>query len=614
MIGRLPSHVADPDPSVYLGDNYVTLDFETTTEDYGSPLTEGNRIVLAVWRTPDGTYHRRRVGEFHLSDLVEDCRKADFIVAHNAKFELGWLRRCGLDLYDTVVYDTMFADYVLGGNKYSIQHLSLSKCLARHGLAPKLDLIGLMIRGGVPTEDIPRQWLEDYCVRDVEACHELFLLTREKLETQGKLPVMYQRCLVTPCLTDIEFNGAQLDIPATLLLVQQKTQEYHDAERELESFCGGINAGSAKQLRAFVYETLGFAIPKDYLGREILTPTGEPSTATPVMDKLKAKTARQRQFLELRRTYARLRSDVTKYLSKFHDCCDQDGGLLIGQFNQTTTKTHRLSSTGRKHRIQFQNINRDFKPYFTARHDDWLVGEMDGAQLEFRVAAHLGRDERALADIKNGVDVHSYTAEVLTNAGQPTSRQGAKAHTFKPLYGGGSGTDAERAYYQAFRDKYSAIHETQQHWIRTVLREKSLRTEWGLEYFWPDTKTTKSGYVTNTTSICNYPVQAFATAEIIPLALVCAWHRIGSAGLDMFLVNTVHDSIIAEMPPNEVDAWHELAKQCLIEDVYTLLPKLYGISLTVPLGAGVTVGTHWGSDEAKAGEVVYEAPAALYET
>ena len=609
MIGALPSHVAQPNPDLYFSDNYVVLDFETTTEDYGSPLTEGNRILLAVWRTPDGRYHRRHAGEFDLGDLVEDCRKADFIVAHNTKFELGWLRRCGLDLHDVVVYDTMFADYVLGGNKYVIQHLSLNKCLKRHGLSSKLDLISKMIKVGIPTEDIPRRWLENYCVRDVEACHELFEVTREALREQGKLAIMYQRCLVTPCLADIEFNGMQLDIPATLQLVKEKTEEYDDATRALESFCGGVNPGSPVQMREFIFGELGFSVPTDYAGRPLLTPGGDPSTSSVALARLKPRTARQREFLSLRNVYARLRSDVTKYLQKFADCCREAGGLLIASYNQTNTQTHRFSCNGRNYNIQFQNINRDFKRYFTARYDGWFIGEADGAQLEFRVAAHLGRDAVALSDIRNGVDVHARTSEILTKAGQHTDRQGAKSHTFKPLYGGNSGTDAERTYYSAFRERYVGIANAQQEWIRTVLRDKSLRTEWGLEYFWPDTRTTKSGYVINTTSICNYPVQAFATAEIIPISLVCMWHRIHSAGLRMFLVNTIHDSIIAEMPEEEQQAFDALAQQCLIDDVYDLVPKLYGVYLTVPLGAGVKVSTHWGVGK----EVKHEASPDMYE-
>ena len=116
----------------------------------------------------------------------------------------------------------------------------------------------------------------------------------------------------------------------------------------------------------------------------------------------------------------------------------------------------------------------------------------------------------------------------------------------------------------------------------------------------------KSGYITNTNSIYNYPVQAFATAEIIPCALVCAWHRMEN--MQSFLVNTVHDSLIAELHPDEVSAWHKLSQQCLIEDTYSMISNLYGVKLTVPLGAGVKVGTHWGVGE----EVKYEAPEELW--
>jgi DNA polymerase I-like protein with 3'-5' exonuclease and polymerase domains len=132
-----------------------------------------------------------------------------------------------------------------------------------------------------------------------------------------------------------------------------------------------------------------------------------------------------------------------------------------------------------------------------------------------------------------------------------------------------------------------------------------------MKYYWPDTRMTKSGWILNTTSIYNYPVQAFATAEIIPIALVCAWHRMTS--MQSILVNTVHDSLIAEVHPEEVTLWHDIAKQCLIGDCYDLIYKLYGIRLTVPLGTGVMVGTHWAGKDAKDSEVIYEAEEHHYQ-
>lgn len=624
MLAELPAHVSAPDPSIYWSDNYVVLDFETTTELKGSALAEGNRIILACWDSPAykgeqpgrkengravssaGSTMRHHFGsEYDLGDLTSAIQAADFVVAHNAKFELGWLKRCGVDLRTVLIFDTLTAEYVLGGNRFTLNQLGLNACLARHGLPSKLDTVGLMIKAGVPTPDIPEAWLLRYCIRDVEASGELFLRQRELLRREGLEAVNYQRCLVTPCLADIEFNGVQLDEQEVLSYEASQEIEYERLTRELQELCNGASPSSAPQMRKYVYEDLGFTIPRDFRGRPYLTPGEEPSVAAPIMAKLVARTEKQRVFLALRGEWLQSHTYLTKYLRKFGDCVRQDGGRLRASFNQCVTKTHRFSSSGLRHKVQFQNFNRKFKPMFKARYDGWLVGEADGAQLEFRIAAHLGRDKVALADIISGADIHAYTASIIG-----CSRQDAKSHTFKPLYGGSSGSPTEKLYYEAFKSKYHGIASTQRQWTQQVLRDKQLTTEWGLKYYWPDTRMTKSGYIINTTSIYNYPVQAFATAEIIPCALVAAWHRM--KGMESFMVNTVHDSIIAELHPEEVADWHDVAKQCLIVDSYNLIYQLYGVKLTVPLGAGVTVGERWADETAKEGEIVYTAEDSLW--
>lgn len=80
-----------------------------------------------------------------------------------------------------------------------------------------------------------------------------------------------------------------------------------------------------------------------------------------------------------------------------------------------------------------QNVPRSYKRLFWSGDEECYIGEADGAQLEFRVAAALGRDEVAIDEINRGVDVHSVTAQVLTDAGEPTDRQNAKSRTFSPL-------------------------------------------------------------------------------------------------------------------------------------------------------------------------------------
>jgi DNA polymerase I-like protein with 3'-5' exonuclease and polymerase domains len=221
------------------------------------------------------------------------------------------------------------------------------------------------------------------------------------------------------------------------------------------------------------------------------------------------------------------------------------------------------------------------------------VWDNDGSQLEFRVAGDLGHDHVALEEITNYVDIHSITAKALTEAGEPTDRQEAKSRTFRPLYGGTSGTSAEQEYCKFFQNKYKGIYETQKGWTYEVLKTGQLRTPYGMLFYWPGTKISRSGFISNTTAIFNYPVQGFATGEIIPIALFCLWHRL--RGWQVRFTLTIHDSIVLEVGPGvDKEKLKELIAKAFTEDVYDYLEKCYGYKFVVPLGCGIKAGPRWG--------------------
>lgn len=601
-LGYVPTFVSNPNPSVYITGRPLFLDFETTTHNKGLAIYKDNSIVLACWRVGwDGPMKSKWGGEFELQELLDDIAKCDFIVAHHSKFELQWLARCGLALESVLVYDTMIAEYVIGGNRWQTGRLSLEQCLQRHGLPGKVAIVSKMIHAGVDTRDIPTEWLQTYCERDVDSLPRLMLKQLAAMQDTRLLNVVYCRCLLTPVLADIETQGLQLDVDLVRTMHKETKAAHDKLLEELNEFTGGVSLTSTLQLATYLYDTLKFEEHKKMVRGKWVpkrTPTNRRLTGAEEIGSLKAQTKEQATFLRLYREYRNLYSQLTKYLNKWVECCDKNGGLLFAQFNQTATQTHRLSSSGLVYKTQFQNLPRKFKRLFRARVNGWLMGEGDGAQLEFRIAVHQGRDEQGLSDIRAKVDVHTFTAETLTEAGQPTDRQTAKSHTFKPLYGGSSGTPAEQTYYRAFKAKYPGIAKAQSDWIHTVLRTKQLETEWGLVYYWPDTKMDASGYISNTSAICNYPVQALATAEVIPLALVWCWHRLKRMGdCGIILVNTVHDSLAAEVRPGSEETFIALMRQCLINDAHNALYMMYGVRLICPLGCGIKIGTHWGQGE-----------------
>ena len=589
---------------MYRTGDYVLLDFETTNLDKGSALNEHNSTVLAVWYTSwNKEWHYCFGDEFRIGDqLTSDLEHCDFLIAHNAKFEAQWLVRCGARLQRLLVYDTLLAEYVIGGNRWQFGALGLDRIAQRRWGEGKSNLVSRLIKSGVCPSDIPQGWLLDYCEQDCKLTLRLFEEQLKELD-DALLGIVYSRCLVTPVLADIETAGLKLDEKKVYARLEELEKEQAQVVRDLNAITGPVNYNSPKQVSALLYDKMGFSELSRH-GKPLRTPAGGRKTDADTILLLKATTKEQKQFVELFGKVKATEHELKMYIRKFADCCKHDGGILYASINQSSTQTHRFSSSGAKYRTQIQNIDRSLKPMFTARNDGWLVAEADGSQLEFRVAGHLGRDRAILEDLLAKRDVHSATAQQLG-----TSRQDAKPFTFKPLYGGRSGTPKERAYYEYFRTRYAGITAAQDKWINEVLVSGKLRTEWGLVFYWPGTTISSSGYVSNSTSICNYPVQSFATADIIPISLVHFWHRCKVRGLRLRLVNTVHDSIIAEVPPEEIEEFYDLARQCFIDDVYPFLEKVYKVKLTVPLGCEVVSGTHWGI---KGNERKYEAGEHLY--
>ena len=601
MLPNLPKFVTDPNPEIYLGDNYVTLDFETTNHEKGSALDERNSIVLAAWRLGrghpdagrDGLDHSKRADQFSQGELEHHCSRADFLVAHGAKFELGWLRRSGLDLRKLLTYDTMIGEKVLAGNRsLPLDKQSLDETAARRGLGSKDAWVSSMIKAGqVPTELIPEGALLRYCATDVALTEAIFLEQRRELQELNLLPVAYVRNLTTPALADIEFSGMPLEKSRVDEVYTEYAVKWQELEEQFSKLTGGINVKSHQQMAEFVYKKLKFAELTDHRGKIKKTPAGNPLTDKETLANLKATTPEQKAFLKVAKELVKLKTPLQN-LTKMHDICKEnpDDPRVFATFNQTVVQTDRLSSTSRKGGFQFHNFDRAFKRVFRARRRGWHVCEADGRQLEFRVAAYLGNDAVAKRDIQEGLDVHGVTAATLGS-----TRQAAKPFTFKPLYGGNSGTPRQRKYYEYFRNRYASIYRTQSGWTVAVASDKRLITPWGLRFYWPNTEIRKDGYITNTTQIFNYPIQSFATADIIPLCLVLVWHGVASLGdSKCLLVNTVHDSVIAELDPSAYAAYRDIVVQAFTKDIYTLLDRIYGIKFDVQLGVELKTGPYWG--------------------
>src|SRR5579859_3658751 len=110
----LPWFIEQLDPRVYLSDDYLVVDLETDTgagaQNYGHARHAANHILLACWKTAGGQMQRCWGNELEQGALSDAISAAKFVVAHNAKYELGHFKRMGIDLRKVLVYDTKLAE------------------------------------------------------------------------------------------------------------------------------------------------------------------------------------------------------------------------------------------------------------------------------------------------------------------------------------------------------------------------------------------------------------------------------------------------------------------------------------------------------------------------
>lgn len=613
----LPWFLTHKNPKeIYTKGKYLVVDFEAFGPDKASPIAEESDLYLACWQVwVDNKLIKKQHcwgGIYQQQELLDDIASVDFIVAQFAKYEMQWLKRCGAELRDILLFDTMLAEWCLLGNKKDNKNLeALAK---RYGVPGKIDQIGSLIKQGVDIRDINPRWVLSYCEQDVEATHQVFRKQLVELERRSIFHLVHVRNMTCAVLADIEFEGLTLD-PERVMEEYNKAIEIKERlGKELAEITGGINLKSPKQKAQFLYDTMKFEKVLDYKGKVVVTDSGNDSTDANTLAKLKATTPEQERFLKLYKEYSKQDNLLTKNLEYFKLTCEQRDCKFYGNLQQGVVQTHRLSSSGRPvlfkglkktKSVQFQNLPREYKKLFWSGDKDWYIRDDDGSQLEFRVAVEMGHDVVGLHEIENGVDIHAATARTLFDNGDPEivglpaekRRQESKKSTFRPLYGGSQGSPALQAYCEYFKAHYAGVSKTQYGWALKCCDKGQFTAPYGMTFFFPDTKMSKRGYINNTTSIYNYPVQGFATGEIIPIALVYFWHR--TRKLRVKIMNTVHDSIASKCHKDDIEEVDGIAKQCFTYDVYEFLKRVYHLSFRVPLGLESKHALHWGEGKGR---------------
>lgn len=228
----------------------------------------------------------------------------------------------------------------------------------------------------------------------------------------------------------------------------------------------------------------------------------------------------------------------------------------------------------------------------------------DVKSLEVVVAAELSQDKVLKDEVNRQVNFHALNQERF---GLP-DRVTAKRFIFKLLYGAtafGYTTDSDfigvgfnQKRWQSVISEFYAKYEGIKKWhIELENRAKldGFLTIPSGRYFTFQPEKKSYGWKWPITLIKNYPVQGFG-ADLVMLARIEAFKRFKEAGLPGYFIQTIHDSLVFDIPniklDNGDDLVYTISMLCknAVEKVPNLCREHFKYDFTLPLTSEILVG------------------------
>jgi DNA polymerase I len=505
---------------------------------------------------------------------------------HNIKVDWQVLRRAGVELAG-VAYDSMLASFVLDPGRRS--HAIDTLCLEHLGrtLQTYQDTAGKG-KGEIPFAEVAVPLAANYCGMDsatVLALHRYFAPMLNEMQMEPLLREIEMPLLEV--LVDMEWTGITIDRALFQQLSEELGTDLRRLDEEIARVAGtDVNLNSPRQLASILFEKQQLPVLKK-------TKTG-PSTDADVLEQL---AAMGHELPRLILEYRELQKLKGTYVDALPQRINRTTGRIHTSFNQAGAATGRLSSA----EPNLQNIpirtprGEAIRAGFIPR-EGWVFLVADYSQIELRIMAHLSEDPAFIEAFRQGGDIHRQTAALIFNvpATEVTADMRARAKTinFATIYGQGPfalsrqlGISIEdaREFITRYFERFSGVRAFLDRQVELARRQGYVETLFKRRRYIPEIKERNFNQrAYGERNAQNSPLQGSA-ADLIKLAMVRIHRAIRERGLQGRMLLQVHDELVFEVPPEEVQILAELVRQQM-ENV---------TPLRVPLVVDVGTGPNW---------------------
>jgi len=448
------------------------------------------------------------------------------------------------------------------------------------------EYLGLVVTRSDPNQLIPEQSIDPSL--DAWLAVSLAPVMTDKVVAQGQEAV-YREIEIpsSRSLALMESNGVRIDTKLLEKLFNTLTHEVSQIASDAYKIIGKeINLASPKQLQVVLFDELGMKGTKSLktgfsTNAQALTELFE-QNGHPFLEKLLA-----------HRDSTKLKQMVETLLKAVED--DQ---RIHTTYVQTGTSTGRLSSEN----PNLQNIpirnprGAQIRDSFVASEGFESILTADYSQIEMRIMAHLSEDPGLIEAFNAGEDLHRFVGSrifgVAPDDVSAEMRAQVKAMSYGLVYGlseyglakqlGLSNADAK----QLMKDYFERFGGVRRYLAKVVEDAKAVgytTTLHGRRRPFDDLNSSIFQVRENARrAALNAPIQGTA-ADIMKLAMNQVQAAIEQGGLRSRMLLQVHDELVFEVFPGEVDALQKL-----------VLDKMSNVvTLSVPLEVQIGIGKSW---------------------
>ncbi len=536
-----------PDLDELVSAEVLAIDIEGSGTDMGRDIPYGFSLACK----PTSAYYTHMDNRF-FTDLLADDNKLK--IAHNAKFDRSMFKKRG------VIADrwccTMVAAHLL--EEYQ---LSLKMLMLKHYRQDILTYAELKR----PLKYMNLSELAEFSGPHSVSALMLWNIFEKKLDSLKLLSVFWDvEMPLVPVLSDMELNGIMVD-EATLNVIGKDIDNKIEVLNDALDYYGGVkgmNHNSPNQVADLLFNKF-----------KITTGRGMTSTGRPSVDKRLLEAVKSRHpYISVYFKFKELKTLKSSYVNSLKK--QIINGRIYGSFNQTRTRTSRLSSSDPNlQKIPVRTpLGKKIRTAFIAPEGFSLL-KADYDLVELKMMAHCSQDEALLQAFREGRDIHTETAIKLF--GDPSRRAEGKTANFQIIYqGGDSKTRAalEKVYPGVFAWTRQANAQAREAgYVRTL--GGRIRS---IDELWSDSiKIVAHGEREAISTI----IQG-SSAEVVKVGMAKIWEVLRGSAVKMLL--QVHDELVFEVPDKIIPEVVQVIKETMPYH-----------ELSLPLTVSVSVGKNW---------------------